>query len=146
MHAHFLANIEIGEATGPENIFLFGCLANEVEDIRHEQTFRGVKTCLKVESVIKAIQSGAFGDPVIFDPLLGLFCGRFCLIFLATLRTDFYLVNKDFDSCNFSSRIVSHILDLETMEKVYSTFKNKAAWAKKSIMAAASMGTFSSDR
>jgi starch phosphorylase len=67
------ANIEIGEATGPDNIFLFGRLAHEVEDIRHEQTFRGVKTCPRVEVVIRAVQSGIFGDPNIFDPLIGIF-------------------------------------------------------------------------
>ncbi len=32
------------------------------------------------------------------------------------------------------------------MEKVDKCFKDKKAWAKKSIMAAASMGKFSSDR
>jgi starch phosphorylase len=65
------ANIEIGEETGQDNIFLFGCLANEVEDIRHEQTFRGVKTNPKVEQVLKAIQSGTFGEANIYQPLLG---------------------------------------------------------------------------
>jgi starch phosphorylase len=32
------------------------------------------------------------------------------------------------------------------MEKVYQTFKDKDAWIRKSIMAALSMGQFSSDR
>jgi starch phosphorylase len=48
-------------------------LANEVEDIRHEQTFRGVKTSPMVDMVVKAIQSGTFGDPHIFDPLIGIY-------------------------------------------------------------------------
>jgi starch phosphorylase len=92
------------------------------EVIRHEQTFRGVKPCPKVESVIKAVQSNAFGDAQIFDSLF------------STLRNDFYLIHRDFDAY------------LDTMEKAYSTFKDKDAWARKSILAAASMGTFSSDR
>jgi glycogen phosphorylase len=37
-------------------------------------------------------------------------------------------------------------LDLDTLDKVDVCFKNKKAWAVKSIMAAASMGKFSSDR
>ena len=90
------ANIEIGEATGPDNIYLFGRLAHEVEDIRHEQTFRGVKTCPKVEVVIKAIQSGIFGDIHIFDPLIGILK---LIIMLATLRNDYYLINQDFEDC-----------------------------------------------
>lgn len=36
--------------------------------------------------------------------------------------------------------------DLATMEKVYTCFKDKNSWARKSILAAASMGKFSSDR
>jgi starch phosphorylase len=32
------------------------------------------------------------------------------------------------------------------MDKVGEVFKNKSTWAKKSILAAASMGKFSSDR
>jgi starch phosphorylase len=32
------------------------------------------------------------------------------------------------------------------MEKVYACFRDKKAWARKSILAAASMGKFSSDR
>ncbi len=67
-----IANIEIGEETGPENIFLFGCLASEVEDIRHEQTFRGVKTNPKIDVIVKSIQSGTFGEPNIYQPLLGM--------------------------------------------------------------------------
>ena len=87
--------------------------------------------CSKVEIVIKAIQSGRFGDPNIFDPLI------------ATLRNDFYLINQDFESCKF---INSEKKDLQTMDKVYQTFQNKDAWAKKSVLAALSMGRFSSDR
>jgi glucan phosphorylase len=102
------ANIEIGEETGQENIFLFGCLANEVEDIRHEQTFRGVKTNPKVEQVLKAIQSGTFGEANIYQPLLGRFLFAClhdpisnALLLIATLRNDFYLINYDFDACEF---------------------------------------------
>jgi starch phosphorylase len=35
---------------------------------------------------------------------------------------------------------------LETQKKVDAAYANKATWAKKSIMAAAGMGKFSSDR
>lgn len=41
----------------------------------------------KLEAVVKSIQSGNYGDAVIFEPLLG------------TLRTDYYLLSKDFTPC-----------------------------------------------
>jgi starch phosphorylase len=37
-------------------------------------------------------------------------------------------------------------VDIDTIEKVDTIFKDKKLWAKKSILAAASMGKFSSDR
>ncbi|KAJ3311997.1 Non-essential glycogen phosphorylase [Boothiomyces sp. JEL0838] len=101
------ANIEIGEETGPENIFLFGVLTPEVEDIRHKQTYgTGIKVDPKLDSVVESIRDGTYGQPAIFEPLL-------------------------------------HI---DTMRKVDACFQNKTEWAKKSILAAASMGKFSSDR
>ncbi|TPX68538.1 glycogen phosphorylase [Spizellomyces sp. 'palustris'] len=116
------ANIEIGEEVGKDNIFFFGALTAEVEDIRHHQMYYNVAMDSKLQGVIKSIQSGRYGDSVIFEPLLG------------TLRSDYYLLSKDFTPY------------LEAMERVDAAFKNKSAWAKRCITAAASMGKFSSDR
>ncbi len=82
------ANIEIGEETGPDNIFLFGTLTPEVEDIRYQQTYVGqIKKNAKLETVIHAIQQGRYGFPGIFEPLL------------QTLNSDYYLVHADFEEC-----------------------------------------------
>ncbi|KAL2916158.1 Non-essential glycogen phosphorylase [Polyrhizophydium stewartii] len=117
------ANIEIGEETGDDNIFLFGTLAHEVEDIRHQQTYSNRSSRdPKLEAVIDSIHAGHYGDAIIFEPLLN------------TLNNDYYLLHKDFAAY------------LETMDKVDECFKDKSSWAKKSIHAAASMGKFSSDR
>ncbi|KAI8805271.1 glycosyl transferase [Cladochytrium replicatum] len=118
------ANIEIGEEVGKDNIWLFGCLAHEVEDIRHEQLYRTIDMGAELRSVVESIQHGSYGDAYVFEPLL------------ATLTTghDYYLVNKDF------------VPYLETQKLVDIAFKEKASWAKKSINAAASMGKFSADR
>ena len=118
-----LANIEIGEETGPDNIFLFGTLTPAVEDIRHKQIYVGkVNRDPKLESVVQSIQQGRYGFPGIFEPLLH------------TLGSDYYLLHADFDEY------------IDTMVKVDQVFKDKKAWAKKSILAAASMSKFSSDR
>ncbi|TPX34591.1 glycogen phosphorylase [Synchytrium microbalum] len=118
------ANIEIGEEVGPDNIWLFGVLAHEVDDIRHAQTYQLVEMDPSLKSVIQSIQHGDFGDSVIFEPLL------------ATLTTghDFYLISKDFESY------------LDAQKKVDLAFKDRTTWARKSINAAAAMGKFSADR
>ncbi|KAJ3128677.1 Non-essential glycogen phosphorylase [Physocladia obscura] len=100
------ANIEIGEEVGKENIWLFGALTPEVEDIRHTQLFHPTVLDPELDFVVKSIQSGEFGEPYIFEPLLY----------------------------------------LETLATIDEAYKDKAAWAKRSINAAASMGKFSSDR
>ncbi|KAI8895516.1 glycosyl transferase [Globomyces pollinis-pini] len=117
------ANIEIGEETGDDNIFLFGTLTPAVADVRHNQVYgKGVQVNEKLESVVESIRSGNYGQPAIFDPLMN------------TLNSDHYLLHADFE------------MYIETMNKVDKCFKNQAEWAKKSILAAASMGKFSSDR
>lgn len=84
------ANIEIGEETGPDNIYLFGYHTDQVDDIRHNQLYGGgVKTCSKLNTVIDSIRQGNYGQPSIFEPLLH------------TLDTDHYLVHGDFAECNF---------------------------------------------
>ncbi|KAJ3081071.1 Non-essential glycogen phosphorylase, partial [Quaeritorhiza haematococci] len=117
------ANIEIREEVGDDNIWLFGCLAHEVEDIRQEQMTGKFEMDRKLESVVQSIRRGDFGDSIIFEPLL------------ATLTTghDYYIISKDFSPYIQYNRVVD------------KAFKDKASWAKKSIMAAAGMGKFSSD-
>lgn len=56
------ANIEIGEEVGDENIWLFGALAHEVDDIRHEQTYHGVVLDENLAAVVRDIRGGVFGD------------------------------------------------------------------------------------
>lgn len=118
------ANIEIGEQIGAENIFMFGVLADEVEDIRHSQKYHGLLMDPSLQIVIDSIQSGEFGDPSIFGPLIN----------TLTYGGDYYLISADFQSY------------LEMHSVVDKTFQDKASWAKKSIMCTAGMGFFSSDR
>lgn len=65
------ANIEIRDEIGNDNIWLFGALAHEVDDIRHNQRFNKVEVNPELEKVVKSIARGDFGDAGIFDPLLG---------------------------------------------------------------------------
>lgn len=118
------ANIEIAEQIGAENIFMFGVLSDDVDDIRHNQKYHGVLMDPSLQVVIDSIQSGLFGDPSIFAPLIN----------TLTYGGDYYLISADFKSY------------LQKHTEVDDTYRDKASWIKKSIMCTAGMGFFSSDR
>ncbi|KAG8933695.1 Non-essential glycogen phosphorylase [Tulasnella sp. 417] len=120
------ANIEIAEEVGEENVFFFGHLTPNVEDLRYNHQYH--PTSLEERSpalavVCKVIAEGRFGDGSIYEP------------FLNTIRTgDYYLVSDDFDSY------------LEAQKMVDAAYQDKVSWVKKSITTTAKMGKFSSDR
>ncbi|GAN00762.1 phosphorylase-like protein [Mucor ambiguus] len=121
------ANIEIRDEIGEENIFMFGTLADKVADIRHKQKYHGVEIDPNLQVVLQSIQSGEFGGPEtasVFGPLIN----------TLTYGGDYYLISADFEKY------------LDAQDKVDETYKDTAAWAKKSILCTAGMGFFSSDR
>lgn len=128
------ANVEITREIGEENIFLFGNLAESVDELRHSHIYSGVNIPDSLRKVFDAIESGRFGD-----------AGEYhTLIQSISEHGDYYLVTDDFD------------LFLEThqkLEKVYGHHGGDAkdsdhlhGWVKKSVMSVANMGFFSSDR
>ncbi|KAK9450951.1 glycosyl transferase [Limtongia smithiae] len=119
------ANIEITREVGENNIFLFGHLAESVDDLRHKHRFSTTPDeDPNLKTVIKTIESGVFGDPNIYGSLINSVGGN----------NDYYLVNDDFQSYLDAQALVDH------------DFKDKAAWASRCISAVANMGFFSSDR
>ncbi|CAK7902902.1 glycogen phosphorylase [[Candida] anglica] len=128
------ANVEITREIGEDNIFLFGNLAESVEELRHEHIYHGVQVPDTLRRVFEAIESGQFGNPDEYRSLLD------------SIRShgDYYLVTDDFE------------LFLEThhkLEKVYGHHGGDANdsthlhnWVKKSLLSVANMGFFSSDR
>jgi starch phosphorylase len=83
------ANIEIGEEIGKDNIWLFGATADQVDDIRHEKTYRQMPVNEHLEAVLSSIRRGDFGNGHLFESLL------------ATLESDYYLIAHDFKPCKF---------------------------------------------
>ncbi|KAG7660592.1 GPH1 [[Candida] subhashii] len=125
------ANVEITREIGEENIFLFGNLAESVEEIRHTHVFEGVQVPETLQAVFKAIESEVFGPADEFKSLID----------SIRVHGDYYLVTDDFD------------LFLEThkkLEKVYGSNESGRehlhSWVKKSVWSVANMGFFSSDR
>ena len=98
------ANIEIKEAVGNENIFIFGAEAHQVNEIRHQQKYTDEKPrylnllfCryrkmvmnANLETVLAVIREGVFCKPDVLNPLLD----------TLTIGGDYYLISHDFQSC-----------------------------------------------
>ncbi|KAA8564362.1 hypothetical protein EYC84_011306 [Monilinia fructicola] len=118
------ANIEITREIGENNIFLFGNLAEDVDDLRHAHTYGSTQLDPDLQKVFEAIQRGTFGDANSFGALIGAIKDH----------GDYYLVSDDFNSYN------------QTQALVDAAYKNQDEWVTKTITSVARMGFFSSDR
>jgi len=120
------ANIEIAEEVGSSNVFFFGNLTPDVEDLRYQHTHHPVPVEEKSPAlayVLSVISTGLFGDENVYEPLLD------------TIRQgDYYLLTDDFDSY------------IEALSMVDEAYNDRTEWIKKSIRTTAKMGKFSSDR
>ncbi|MBI3183673.1 MAG: glycogen/starch/alpha-glucan phosphorylase [Myxococcales bacterium] len=121
------ANIEIRDAVGPENFFLFGLTADEVVARRREgyRPRELYDSNPLLREVLDLIGSGFFSpeDRNLFHPLIN-----------SLLEEDRYMVLADFDS---------YLLEHERMTKAYL---DKDRWARTAILNMARVGRFSSDR
>jgi glycogen phosphorylase len=121
------ANIEIRDAVGHENFFLFGLTAEQVVAARnagyHPRTVYESNPILR--EVVDSLASGQFshGDRELFRPLLD-----------ELLSYDRYLLLADYQSY------------VDCQDHVAATFLDQETWSKMSIYNAARMGRFSSDR
>jgi len=121
------ANIEMAQAVGEENIFIFGLKSHEVDALKHKgyhpQAYIDQNPMLK--EVFKLIQSGFFSphDIKLFAPIIH-----------SLTQHDTYLVCADFESY------------CQTQDQVSRMYLNKDEWAQKSIINVAQSGYFSSDR
>ncbi len=121
------ANVEIREAVGPENFFLFGLTASQI----HQQQETGYRPHEYYErnAALRAdldlIGSGHFsrGDAGLFRPLID-----------SLIYRDEYFVLADFQSYVDCQREVSRV------------WADQGRWTKMSILNAVRMGNFSSDR
>jgi starch phosphorylase len=121
------ANVEIREAVGEENFFLFGHTVGEVgAALRNGYRGRDVyDRDPRVKEVVDSISSGFFsrGDPGVFRPLVDSLMGA-----------DPYLTLADFSSY------------LAAQDRIDQTRRDPDAWSRRSILNVARAGRFSSDR
>ncbi|HEY1933970.1 MAG TPA: glycogen/starch/alpha-glucan phosphorylase [Acetobacteraceae bacterium] len=121
------ANIEISERVGPENMFLFGLTAAEVEETRRlgfspREVVAGNDT---LREVLDAIGNGVFSPDE---------RGRFMPLVEELSNYDRFLVTADFASY------------AATQRRVADRWRDRAAWWRSSVLNTARMGWFSSDR
>ena len=121
------ANVEILEHVGPENIFIFGMTAAEVEQRRSRGLSARdvIDASPKLAEVLQSIASGVFSPED---------TGRYQSLVDILSHHDHFLVSSDFDAYYDAQR------------KVDTHWLNTKAWTKSSILNTARVGWFSSDR
>nr|OQO18367.1 hypothetical protein B0A51_13977 [Rachicladosporium sp. CCFEE 5018] len=118
------ANIEITREVGEENIFLFGNLAEDVEDLREAHHKQGFELDPLLKRVFETIRGGTFGDAGQFSALVDSIVDH----------GDYYLVSDDFKSY------------IDTQNLIDQSYAKQEEWVTKTILSVARMGFFSSDR
>ena len=122
------ANVEIKEAVGNENIFIFGLTADEVLNYYQHGGYNAMdiyNTDDRISRILDQLNHGEFGSHEI----------EFKDIYYNILsQNDPYFVLKDFEPY------------LETQELVEQTYRDKLSWLHKSVTNVAHSGKFSSDR
>lgn len=121
------ANIEIREAVGAENFFLFGLTAEQVAELRSRYNPWEVYHANPiVRQALDAIADGAFSpqEPHLFKQVRD----------WLTSEGDRYMLLADIESY------------AETQRRVDALWRDPVAWTRTAILNVANMGKFSSDR
>ncbi len=121
------ANVEIREAVGEENFFLFGLTVDEIAQLRGRydpSTIIEADDCFK--RVVSLLESGHFNrfEPGVFDSVL------------QSIRepSDLWMTAADFRSF------------VDAQERAEEAYRDSARWTRMSILNCASSGRFSTDR
>ena len=121
------ANIEIRDAVGAENFFLFGLTVPEVKELKGSgySPFYYYQNNLQLREVIDSIARGMFsdGDPRTFEAIVS-----------SLLYRDEYCHFADFTSY------------VEAQEQVDKAYRDEENWTRMAILNVARCGHFSSDR
>lgn len=121
------ANVEIREAVGAENFFLFGMNTTEVQ-ARHAAGWRpaeAIERSPRLKAAIDLIASGFFSPD---DPR------RYDAVVQDLWHNDAYMVTGDFDAYT------------ECHERVAAAYGDRTRWATMVVHNLANVGRFSSDR
>jgi starch phosphorylase len=121
------ANVEIREAVGEENFFLFGLTVEEIAELRGQYDPQAIiEADEDFKAVMNLLESGHFNrfEPGVLDPVI------------QSIRepADLWMTAADFRSF------------IDAQLAAGEAFKDKEAWTRMSILNTASSGKFSTDR
>ncbi|HEV3114266.1 MAG TPA: glycogen/starch/alpha-glucan phosphorylase [Candidatus Binataceae bacterium] len=122
------ANIEIREAVGPDNIFIFGLNAEQIAELTAQRAYRPMDyydADARLRRVLNELTSDRFcpNEP-----------GLFRWIRDSLLYSDDYFLMADFASY------------IDTQSEISNEFVRSDVWTRKAILNVARIGRFSSDR
>jgi starch phosphorylase len=121
------ANVEIREAVGHENFFLFGLTADEVVRVKasgyHPREIYESNAELREAIDLVSVGACSGGDRDVFRPLVD-----------SLLNHDDYLLFADYQAY------------LESQQRAGEAYRDQQYWTRMSILNAARVGRFSSDR
>ncbi len=121
------ANIEILDAVGEDNFFLFGLRAEEVAELRnHYRPQQYIDADPDLAAVMQLLESGHFNavEPGIFDDLIG----------ILKSPHDPWMTLADFRSY------------VDAQQRVEQAWRDRERWTRMSILNSAASGMFSTDR
>ena len=122
------ANVEMREAVGPENFFIFGHTTPQVAALRAEgyQPRAWMEKDAELTSVLEALRGGLFSPE---EP------GRYQAIYDTLVNWgDHYLLLADYR------------MYVDAQDQVDALYRQPDAWARTAVLNVAGMGGFSSDR
>jgi len=121
------ATIEIRDAVGAENMFIFGLTASEAAALRANgySPQQAIDRSSELYAAIEALRTGALNRryPGLFQPIVDALVGN-----------DRYLHCADFDAYTDGQRRAADV------------YRDQAEWTRRSVLNTARMGRFSSDR
>lgn len=122
------ANIEIKEAVGAENIFIFGHTASELQQLRQENDdpYQYYRHNQSLKTALDMINTGYFSpnEPHVFYPLYQSLVND----------GDYFMVLADYEAY------------VHCQAQVDKLYQQPQEWTKKALLNVANMGNFSSDR
>jgi starch phosphorylase len=121
------ANVEMAEAVGRDNIYIFGLEADEVDDLwkRGYNSMLYYKTNARLKATIDRLARGFNGED--FTNIVNYFLGNGRI-------ADPYMCLADFESY------------VKTAQTIVDDYANREEWTKRSLLNIAAAGKFASDR
>ena len=121
------ANIEIREAVGADNFYLFGLKEDEVKSLRsHYNPHDYYEKSEYIKRILNALNSNIFCER---DYVL-----LFKVIYEELMNHDYFMVMADLEAFT------------DAIHQAEKDFQNRDKWARKAILNVARIGAFSSDR